>query len=174
MKNRLLKLSVYAASFLLVVLFFYITNSVADQDDSLDRITLWPDFNLLSYDGGSVISGELIGDTPVILVYFNTECQICQLKFEEIQTDGSLQQYARLVFVSDESPEIVNNYLSKTGIDQMEQILFLYDHELSVKEYFDIQGVPVTYIYTDEGELIRYYRGQVSIDELIAQLNTAE
>lgn len=170
MKKRVGKLIVYTAAILLFVLGALIANNLLERDNILERISEWPDVEVKKMDGEMVSTRDLIGENPVLLIYFNTECIFCGAMFEEILSDGRLQQHARLMFVSDEHPETVTEYRRKTGMDQVKEFKILHDYEQQVRDFYRIRGVPATYLYTENGELIRYYRGQVSVDELLTQL----
>ena len=170
MKKRVGKLIVYAAAILLFVLGVLIANNLLERENILDRISEWPDLEVKSLGGETVLTGELNGESPALLIYFNTECIFCGQMFEEILADGKLHQYSRLVFVSDEPPETLEKYRKKTGMDLTNKFVFLYDYDRQVRDFYGIRSVPATYLYTEKGELIRYYRGQVSVGELIGQL----
>ena len=169
-KRRVGKLIVYTAVLLLFVLGALIANNLLERENILDRISQLPDLEVKTLDEETFSTRDLNGENPALLIYFNTECIFCGQMFEEILTDGQLQQYVRLVFVSDEPPETVVEYRKKTGMDLTNEFVFLYDYDRQVRDFYGIRSVPATYLYTEKGELIRYYRGQVSVDELIGQL----
>lgn len=170
MKKRVGKLIVYTAAILLFVLGALIANNLLERDNILERIVEWPDEEVKTLNGQTVSTGVLTEGNTTLLLYFNTECIFCGYMFEEILADEKLKQHVRLVFISDEHPETVIEYRKRTGMDQEEIFMFLYDHERKLRDYFGVRSVPATYLYTEEGKLIRYYRGQVSVGELMAQL----
>ena len=170
MKKRVVKLIVYMVIFLIFALGALIANNLLKRDNIFDRISYWPDVEVKTTVGETISTGGLTGQNPVLLIYFNTGCIFCRNMFEEILADGQLQQQAQLVFVSHEPRKTVAEYRKKTGLDQANEFIFLHDHKQKVKDFFGVRSVPATYLYTREGNLIRYYRGQVSVGEIIAEL----
>jgi peroxiredoxin len=173
MKKRVGTLIVYTAVLLVCVLGALIANNLQERDTILDRISQWPDVEVKTMDGETVSTAKLSGETPLLFIYFNTECIFCRNMFEEIIADGQLKQHARFLFVSDESPETIKEYRKHTGIDQAKEFLFFYDHDQKVRGHFDVRGVPATYLYDSEGNLIEFFRGQVKAETLHSHLTAA-
>lgn len=172
MKKGVVKLVVYAAVTILFVLVALIANNLLDRENILKRISTLPDLQVKTIEGVAVSTGELPDELPVLLTYFNTECPSCQHEFTEILEDEQLQGMALLVFVSDETPEIVRIFREGMGIGQRPGFVFLYDENRTLRNHFGIRSVPANYLYSREGKLIQFYRGLVSTEKLRTHLLT--
>lgn len=166
MKKSVVKFVALVAVVSLIVFGILIVNNLLERENILDRISTWPYLDAKTLDGEAVSTGDLLDGNPVILTYFNTECIYCQQKFAGILEDGQLQYEATLVFVSDETPEIVRAFQEEMGLDQEPAFIFLYDENRTIRNYFGIRSVPASYIFTREGKLTQFYRGLVKTDVL--------
>lgn len=166
MNKNILTSGVYAAIAAFFILVILIADQLLDRKNIRERISTLPDLEMKTLDGVTVSLGELSVELPLLLNYFNTQCPFCQHEIAEILVDEQLQEMALLVFISDEPPETVMAFQREMILDQEPELVFLYDENRIIRDYFGIRSVPATYLYTKEGKLIQFYRGVVKTETL--------
>ena len=170
MKRRFSILVVYVAAIVITVLGIMIANTLLDRENILDRITNWPDLQVDTLDGELVSTTDILGDKPVILYYFNTECIFCQETFTDLPNHPELMKEATLLFISDEDPGVISEFITDMGLDGVAEILFYNDSYQQVNDFFAIRGVPAIYLYNKQGELIDLYNGATALTKISNEL----
>lgn len=170
MKKRFSILVVFVVAFVFSVLSFMITDNLLDRENILDRITNWPDLQVDTLDGELVSTTDILGDKPVMLYYFNTECIFCQETFTDLPNHPELMKEATLLFISDEYPAVVREFIIDMGLDGVPEILFYVDSDQQMKDFFDIRGVPAIYLFNQQGELIDLYSGATALTKISNEL----
>jgi thioredoxin-like negative regulator of GroEL len=56
------------------------------------------------------------------------------------------------------------------GLDDLTDILFFYDADQQVKDFFAIRGVPAIYLYNQHGKLIQLHRGATALTKIRSEL----
>jgi cytochrome c biogenesis protein CcmG/thiol:disulfide interchange protein DsbE len=114
---------------------------------------------------------------PVVLAFFASWCAPCQQEVPLIEAD--YQRWAG----SPTAPEVV-------GVDELDQkpdgpdmvrqlhVTFPagYDHDGSVGQKWDLDGLPITVFIAPDGQVVDYHRGQLGQRELatlVARLGRA-
>lgn len=174
MGKSVIKFVTYAAVGAIIVLGVMIANNLLDRENTLERITEWPDLQVNTLEGEPVSTIEILSDKPMILYYYNTECIFCQGTFEDLLNHPDLMKEVTLVFVSDENPMTVEQFLVGTDGARQPGLLFYLDYERQVKDFYAIRAVPAIYLYDREGKLIQFYRGAVGLGELGSRLQTGD
>jgi thiol-disulfide isomerase/thioredoxin len=162
-KKSIVRLIVYATITSIVVFGFVIANHLLDRENILERVTKWPELQVYTLSGERISTSEILGDKPLMLYYYNTECIFCQGTFEELPNYIELMKESTLIFISDEDPEVVNNFITNMGMEDFKDVHFYYDADQVVKDFFAIRGVPAIYLYDQNGEMVELYRGATSL-----------
>lgn len=155
-----------------VVLIAAIAAQMMGRENVLERITQWPDIEIITIEGDEFSTAQLILDAPILFNYFNTECVFCQSEILEIANHAELQKSATLVFISDEPPDVIKRFRRNYSLDANPNFLFLVDTDSKVKEYYRIRSVPATHLYTSNGELVEFFRGLISAETLYSHILT--
>ena len=121
-------------------------------------------------DGEPASTASIPDEKPLVLYYFNTECIFCQETFTDLPNHKELMEEATLLFVSDENPGLVREFITDMELDDGSEIQFYVDADQHVKEHFAVRGVPAIYLYDKEGELIELYRGATALTNIRSEL----
>jgi len=170
MKRRFSILVVYVAAIVITVLGMMIANTLLDRENILDRLLHWPDLRVYTLDGEQVSPNDISNVKPRVLYYFNSECMFCQETFRSLPNHPELKDEASLIFISDEDPGIIRDFISSMELENMPEIYFYVDSDQQVKKHFAIRGVPAIYIYSQQGELIELFRGATSLTTIRSRL----
>lgn len=170
MKKRFSIIVMYVAAIVITVLGIMIANTLLDRENILDRISEWPDVQVYTLDGEQFSTTDLLGDKPVMLYYFNTECMFCQETFKDLPNHTELMKEATLLFISDEDPIVVREFITDMELDDVSNIRFYYDADQQVKGFFSIRGVPAIYLYNQQGEMIEMFRVATALTKIRLEL----
>lgn len=114
-----------------------------------------------------------VTDIPSVLIYFNSSCPICQSEAELIQRNFRNDKLTRFLWVSSESVEEVENFAVQYRLDSLNTHRFYSDTLFRLATAFKLTGVPATFVYDREGQLVDYTLGVVSISELTLSIQKA-
>ena len=135
--------------------------------------TIIPSIQLASLDKESVDLEMQVTDIPSVLIYFNSSCPICQSEAELIQRNFRNDKLTRFLWVSSESVEEVENFAVHYRLDSLNTHRFYSDTLFRLATAFKLTGVPATFVYDREGQLVDYTLGVVSISELTLSIQKA-
>lgn len=173
MQKRFVKFVLYIALAIVAALGIMIANNLLDRENILDRISKWPDLQVNTLEGEQFSIAEVLADKPVMLYYFNTECIFCKGTFVDLPNHPELKKESTLVFVSDENPGIISQFIYDLELGENTELLFFYDVQQQVKDFYAIRGVPAIYLYDHNGELTEFYRGAVGLEQIRMDLDTS-
>lgn len=174
MKKKVARLLTGAAGICAIVLFAAITAQIFDRGNVLDRITHWPELEVHTLEGNQVSTSKLLSGKPIFFNYYSTECIYCQAEIRDIAEHTELQELVTLVFISNERPEVIQQFRGEYGLMDNSNFLFLVDNNSTAKDYFGIRSVPATYLYNSEGEMINFFRGQIKAETLYSHFSELE
>jgi peroxiredoxin len=138
------------------------------------QIQTVPDFAIPDLAGTPVNLKEIVANSPSLLIYFNSTCEICQLELNSIAKRIAEFDSYRLIFVTVQPPEEVADFIKELGISNRESVHFLIDAEMKVAGHFGVKGVPALFIYDSKGRLLVNYTGPVKVGLILEQLQNGE
>ena len=103
-----------------------------------------------------------------VVMYFNSECSVCQYEAQAIYQDSAALQHANIVMLSSEPLAAIRTFAADYGLDRRENITLLGIDPVAVTRLFGAVSTPSVLIYNPQGRLVQYYRGETST-EAIAQ-----
>ena len=162
MKKGTGKLVVFIALIVITVFGIMIASNLLDRENILDRILHWPDLRVYTLEGESVSTTDIPDENPRVLYYFNSECIFCQETFRDLPNHPELKEEATLVFVSDEAPGIIRDFITNMKLENVPAPQFYVDADQQIRKHFAIRGVPAIYLYDQKGELIELFKGATS------------
>ncbi|MEM0941964.1 MAG: hypothetical protein AAGI25_19560 [Bacteroidota bacterium] len=110
--------------------------------------------------------GQTKIDTTIftILIFFNSQCEYCELEVHKIHENIDLFDKDQLLFCSFEPENEAITFLEKYSLSQF----YIISNPEKVMSTFT-GGVPQTLIYRN-GKLTRHFRGGVQIDAILEAL----
>jgi peroxiredoxin len=126
-----------------------------------------PSIEVSSLEGQSVYLQNQIG-TPLILIYFNSTCPICQSEAELIRKVFSEEQKVTFIWISSETVAEVKDFRDRYDFESLSNHTFLSDTLFRLAGEFKLTTVPATLVYDSKGALVEFFRGAVSMSDLKA------
>lgn len=155
-------------------LIFQITSKINHKKEVAKNIKTIPTFNFQNVNGGRFTNENLIKNTPILLVYFNSECEFCNEEAEMIQQNIDKFSPIQLIFVSIENPDKIKEFAIHHKLFNYDKINFLSDTQVSFAPTFDVKSLPCLVLYDKDQHLIEKIKGQIKPEVLIEKLTTKD
>lgn len=146
-----------------VVLFFgglqiYVTMVQSASTKELEvRLARLPSMSLQSLDGSYFL---LKTGLPLVLVYFNSECDHCRSQMNDIKANLNLYSGAVLVLMSSQDLEDVKAFATELDLGRGENIHFARIEPAQLSQSFGTLSLPQIFVYSAEGKLLRVFSGE--------------
>jgi hypothetical protein len=140
-------------------------NSVSSNN--LSAITL--------YDSTSekVFLKESLGKS-LILILFNSSCDICHAEATQIKNKLGLLKTARLIFVSIEPSKDIEKFSLSTKLKNEDNVFFYRIDPEMVSNLFGSAGVPQINIYDSNYALIKEFDGEIKVSAVASYLESSK
>ncbi len=168
--KKTLKILIPAILLLFIGFMIYtINNKINFKKEAKERREVLPEFSFVDIKNKAFTNKHLQKET-ILIIYFSTDCGHCKYEAEEISKNKEKFANAEVLFISEESAELIKEFSLKYKLDKEENILFLHDKDLKFDEYFGISGVPSLFIYSNTGKLKKHFKGEVKIETVLEYL----
>lgn len=160
---------------LFISLFAYfglqIYSKIQHKKEVAENTNIIPNFEYQNIDGGNFTNRNLKKDTPMLFIYFNTECEFCNEEAQMIKENIEKFKDFQLVFISFEKPELIKAFATKYKLNTYDNVNFLSDTKVSFATTFDVKSLPCLVLYDKNQRLIEKIKGQTKAETLIKKLN---
>jgi thiol-disulfide isomerase/thioredoxin len=143
----------------------YQKEQIKEQRQSL------PDFTFYTFDSTQVTSRQLPDDRPIVIVYFNPECDKCIYQWEVIENNTEKLSHLYFVLVSSVALEPLKQFAKEKEIEQYDNIQVLMDYEEEFFNYFGSNTYPSLFIYNRSWELVKQYTGETKAEAILKPLS---
>ena len=158
----------------LVCSVFVFINGVAfaqDKMDTLKESKHIPAFVFYTLKDSSVFTKDsLIKNTPLLFIYFNSECDHCQYETKQIVEYIKYFKGIQIVMVSREPQSAIIAFREKYHLDKL-PITVLQDGANKMHDYFDFAYIPLIRQYDRKGNLIGAYSENAHILDLLGNFD---
>ncbi len=129
-----------------------------------------PSNNISStYNYEENLAVELPQDTPCIMLFFNSQCDLCLTEIEVIKKHiRDLSNLYSVFFISFEPKQSINSFLTNQGINICNNIHIVADEKMVLLDQFKIKGYP-SYIILSRDHKIKI-RGAIIDQNMISKL----
>jgi thiol-disulfide isomerase/thioredoxin len=100
-------------------------------------------------------------DKPIVLFFFNSTCEHCQEEAKHVVENHQKLQSADVYFLSTENLQDIQNFAEKYQLHHF-QVGQVKDEQVSVP--MGIQTFPTCFVYSESGNFIKQFKGQVKMD----------
>lgn len=120
-----------------------------------------PELDLTLIDGTKFILSP--GD-PIVLVYFNSECDHCQRQIKALRSNLAMFEGISIVLMSAQSNEGIANFAVTLGTIQNIRVVQCKPEEIAEK--FGVLSLPQIFVYDSKGELGGLFYGETEPKEI--------
>jgi thiol-disulfide isomerase/thioredoxin len=127
-----------------------------------------PPFKMIQADGKVFLAGNLPLGKPIVIIYFSPECEDCQQLIKELLNRINSASIAMITY---QPKDKVKQFVSEYQLDKYSNI-FIGTEEDSyfVGKYYKVGQLPFMALYNKNGDLIKIYNKEISIEDLLIHL----
>lgn len=134
----------------------------------LSSITDLPSFKIISLDSSKLISTEDISvGQPLIFIYFNPDCDICQQEIKELVKHQKELSQAQIYLLTDGRTTDVNIFTKTLHLDTLKNLFIGRDYKFTFSKIFSPTSVPFIVIYSNKNKLKKIFLGNTNIKLII-------
>jgi peroxiredoxin len=162
----------YLALFLMCAAGYMIYKIVEIKTENevikITRQTL-PKFNFYNLDSIATNNSFIKKDRPVVIFYYNADCEFCQFEAVEINKNILLFKDAQIIMVSFNSLKDINAFAIQYGLIYP-NITLLQDPKYEFTRWFGKASIPSIFIYNAQHQFIKEYHGETKIEAILKHL----
>ncbi|MBU4539428.1 MAG: TlpA family protein disulfide reductase [Weeksellaceae bacterium] len=171
MKNRrLLKIFAVLIPAVLIGILIYLFVGFQKKKEKVEALKNIPAFSVKDINGNSVTQND-IPEGNKVLVYFNPECEYCQMEMEELSQINGKHKYVNWVMFTDKPLEEIRRFAQKYNLDKAENIRWCNDPKSEVYINFAMTGIPYFLGYNSENKLVHRSTGAIKIEKVLADFD---
>lgn len=155
----------------LVIMGYKVVDKINYKKQVAENIKQMPVFSYFDLDGNVFTKDNLPKNTPVLFVYFNSECDFCNHEAEMIQQNLEKLEDIQIVFISFEKMDRIKEFAQKYSLLQHDNINFIADSKATFATTFDVKSLPCLVLYDKDRNLIEKIKGQVKIETVLKKFN---
>lgn len=168
MKKQIIKVVLVIFLGLLGFIGYKVITKINHKKQVAEHIKTIPDFSYQTLDGNAFTHKNLKPNTPVLFVYFNSECDFCQHEAQMIQENIKKLQSFQIIFISFEPQDNIVKFATKYKLTTYDNVTFLVDRKATFATTFDVNSLPCLVLYNAQHQLIEKIKGQVKIEKILA------
>ena len=173
MKNKSIKGVILFILILFFAFFGYqLTSKINHKNKVAQNIKTLPTFVYENINGTVFTQKNLKSNTPILFIYFNSECDFCNEEAQMIRENKKKLENIQVIFISFERPELIKRFALEHQLTDYENITFLYDRKVTFSTTFDTKSMPSLILYDKNQKLIEKIKGQTKIETIIKRLNS--
>jgi len=150
---------------------FFIYQTLQKTNKKKEAQQYVPSFSLLDIEGDRMTEKTLKKNTPVLFLFFNTECDLCHTELNDINSYQNDLSECQMIFFSTQPADSIRSFLDQISFNQTPNMFFLVDENEELIETMGIQVMPTAIIYDRNGMLRKRFNGPVKIETLINYLS---
>jgi len=132
------------------------------------RFPVVPEFRLLKTDSVTLLTkGKLKKNKPVLIMFFNPECDHCKHVTEEIIQHIDEFKKVQIVMAAWGPYGPMKNFYSTYKLGQFKNISVGQDFQNMLQSFYRIHNFPYLAMYDKHGNLLSTFEGTMKIEDLI-------
>jgi len=132
-----------------------------------------PPFKMYRSDKSVFNAAELPKTKPVILIYFDPDCEHCQKLMKELFQKIDAFKSAEIIMVTFKPVEEVSSFEKQNNTQKHSNIVVGTEGTgFYLRNYYGLVTMPFTALYDKNGNLKYSYRKETLVDDLIKRLKS--
>lgn len=155
---------------LLVFMGYKVVSKINHKKEVAENIKTIPNFEYQDVKGNVFTNTNLKDNTPLLFVYFNSECEFCNEEAKMIKENIEQLKTIQIIFISFEATEKIKQFATNHQLDSYDNLTFLCDSKATFATTFDVTSLPCLVLYNKNNNLIEKIKGQTKAETLIKKL----
>jgi thiol-disulfide isomerase/thioredoxin len=143
-----------------------IVKKIHERNISRERIKTLPEFSFKTLNG-SIFKSDQIKEGPVLILFFNPECEHCQYQITSLFKNVALPKELNVLLISNSEPRPIMKFLKDNNLSEYPELTVMIDETFKFRECFGTDIVPATFIYNKDLKLVKYYKGEVNPETIL-------
>lgn len=156
------------ATLLLVVKTIY---RIEDRKQIAKNISHLPDLTIAKTDSTGLLLDSIVNNKPLVLIAFNTTCDICQHEIKDILDNIIRFDKVKIVMISSEPMDSIIKFQKKYELNKYSRIFLGQVDDVYANQKLGIDIIPQIFIYGSDKRLIKVYKGETKLDAILKYLN---
>jgi thioredoxin-related protein len=128
-----------------------------------------PAFNIRKVpDSSSFTSNMLQKGKPTILVFFDPDCDHCQLATKNFTEKMDRFKDVQILMVTIYEFSKIKKFYTDYKLHKFPNIILTRDVAFDLPRFYQVSSLPDVYVYDKTGKLIRHYKQDIPVDEIAA------
>jgi thioredoxin-related protein len=106
----------------------------------------------------------------VMIMVFSPDCDHCQHKVKEIQTNIKLFKNIQIVMVSNLGYDYINRFYKEFNMAKYPGIIMGMDYRYMIGNFFTIGSVPAIFLYNKSGKFVKAFDRDFPVQKIPAAL----
>ncbi len=168
MKTKIKRISVFVFVFVVFTFIVLILYNLRSQRLKETRISVFPVFSAYTING-TIFTTNDIDEGPVIIVFFDCDCEYCYSEINNIQKSGIEFFGIRKLFITNKF--IQYDEVRELFPEHNDYLNIILDDTGELTKLFDIGSIPTTIIYDKDLELKKRFIGSIKIETILQYCN---
>jgi thiol-disulfide isomerase/thioredoxin len=126
---------------------------------------------MIQVNGKVFLAGNLPMGEPIIIIYFSPDCEDCQQFTKELLNRIKEFNNASIAMITNMSIDKVKHFVNEFHLDTYSNIFTGTEgNSFFVGNYYKIGKLPFIALFNKNGDLIKIYDKEISIEDLIINL----
>ncbi len=156
---------------LLCIMGYNIVSKIDHKKEVAENIKTIPNFSYKDINGDMFSNENLKNNTPILFIYFNSECEFCNNEATLIKENIVAFKETRIIFISFEKPGAIKFFAQKHNLLKYDNIHFIHDTKADFATTFDVKSLPSLILYDKNQKLIERFKGQVKASTILKKLD---
>lgn len=166
MRRTLLILAVSLLVFIIGFQVLVYLSQPTSTEELETRVGTLPGLKLVGVDEAEF---ELRSGKPIVLIYFNTECDHCQREIASLRDKRELLSAASLVLMSAQPMEEIQRFSATIDFGTTDTRFVQVTPE-QIATVFGTLGLPHIFVYSKEGKLLEIFSGETPVEAIASVL----
>ena len=172
MAKRILKLTLLVVVIgVIFILVYKVISRTREINAIANKVKTIPAFSFTALDNQQFTRENLNLNMSIVFLYFNSECDFCQLEAAKISDAINDFKDVQLVFVSTEPIAKIKLFSEQYKLNNQENIVFLNDSNDDFYNLFNATSIPFILIYDKNQTLKKIYKGQLTVKSILKIAN---
>jgi thiol-disulfide isomerase/thioredoxin len=126
-----------------------------------------PAFNIRKLpDSSSFTNNMLQKDKPVIVVFFDPDCDHCQHATKNFTAKMDRFKDVQILMVTIYEFSRIKKFSNDYKLSKFPNIILTRDVGFDLPRFYNVSSLPDVYVYDKDGKLIKHYKQDIPVDEI--------
>lgn len=134
------------------------------------KVPYFPPIKILLADSSTLYQkDDLPKKTPVMMLYFNPECDHCQMQIEEIVNHIDRFKNIHIVMATSQHFNKMKIFIERYRLADHKNIVMGFDPGFFLMHFYQVRSMPFLAFYNKWKELISAFDGGLPVDKILKE-----